>query len=93
MSRLFEKFMEELFGQNPHLHAEAQRIDAESKEAQWYDARQKFNPLTSTIDEWNELGKPNKKNQTLKPDDSLNHIFGNPVQELDELINQTFKNN
>ena len=34
MSRLFEKFMEELFGSNPHLHAEAQRIDAESKEAQ-----------------------------------------------------------
>ena len=25
MSRLFEKFMEELFGSNPHLHAEAQR--------------------------------------------------------------------
>ena len=93
MSRLFEQFMEELFGSNPHLQAEAQRIDAESKEAQWYDARQKCNPLTSTIEEWNALGKPNKKNQTLKPDDSLNHIFGNPVQELDELINQTFKNN
>ena len=45
MSRLFEKFMEELFGQNPHLYAETQRIDAESKEAQWYDAAQKCNPL------------------------------------------------
>ena len=39
------------------------------------------------------LVKPNKKNETLKPDDSLNHIFGNPIEELDELINQTFKNN
>ena len=93
MSRLFEKFIEELFGQNPHLYDEAKRIEAESKEAQWYDAAQKCNPLTSTIEEWNALGKPNKKNQTLKPDDSLNHIFGNPIEELDELINQTFKNN
>jgi len=92
MSRLFEKFMEEVFGQNPHLQAEAQRIDAESKEAQWYDARNKCNPMDNTIDEWYELGKPNEQNQTLKCD-SLNHIFGNPVQELDELINQTFKNN
>ena len=68
MSRLFEKFIEELFGQNPHLYDEAKRIEAESKEAQWYDAAQKCNPLTSTIEEWNALGKPNKKNQTLKPD-------------------------
>tara|TARA_R100001163_G_scaffold13569_1_gene12579 strand:+ start:2596 stop:2871 length:276 start_codon:yes stop_codon:yes gene_type:complete len=89
MSRLFEKFIQEVFGSNPHLHAEAQRIDAESKEAQWYDARQKCNPLVNTIEEWNALGKPNKKNQTLKCD-SLNHIFGNPIEELDELINQTF---
>jgi|TARA_Y100000289_G_C3892495_1_gene134696 hypothetical protein len=89
MSRLFEKFIEEVFGSNPHLHAEAKRIEAESKESQWYDARQKCNPLDNTIEEWNALGKPNKKNQTLKCD-SLNHIFGNPVEELDELINQTF---
>ena len=89
MSRLFEKFIEDLFGSNPHLYDEAKRIEAESNEQQWYDARKKCNPLTSTIDEWNALGKPNKKNQTLKCD-SLNHIFGDPVGELDQLINQTF---
>ena len=93
MSRLFEKFMQELYGQNPHIHDEAKRIEAESKEAQWYDARNKCNPMDNTTDEWSELGKPNEKNQTLKADDSLNHIFGNPVEELDELINQTFKKN
>jgi len=92
MSRLFEQFMEELFGQNPHIHDEAKRIEAESKEAQWYDARNKCNPMDNTIDEWSELGNPNEQNQTLKCD-SLNHIFGNPIEELDELINQTFKNN
>ena len=93
MSRLFEKFIEDLFGSNPHLYDEAKRIEAESNEQQWYDARNKCNPLDNTIEEWNELGKPNEKNQTLEADDSLNHIFGNPVEELDELINQTFKKN
>ena len=92
MSRLFEKFIQELYGSNPHLHDEAKRIEAESKEAQWYDARNKCNPMDNTIDEWSELGKPNEQNQTLKCD-SLNHIFGNPIEELDEIINQTFNKN
>lgn len=92
MSRLFEKFIEEVFGSNPHLYDEAKRIEAESNEQQWNDARLKCNPLDNTIEEWNALGKPNKKNQTLKCD-SLNHIFGDPISELDELINHTFKNN
>ena len=93
MSRLFEKFIEEVFGSNPHLYDEAKRIEAESNEQQWCDARKKCNPLDNNIEEWNALGKPNKNNQTLKADDSLNHIFGDPVFELDQLINQTFKNN
>ncbi len=66
MSRLFESFMTELFGNNAHLYAEAQRLDAESKEEQWYDARKKCNPIENTIEEWHILDKPNQKQQQLK---------------------------
>jgi len=97
MSRLFEKFIEELFGGNPHLYDERKKIATEVKEQEMCHARQEWidgvrTPLTHPISEWEALGKPNRKNQTLKCD-SLNHIFGNPIEELDSIFNQTFKNN
>jgi len=66
MSRLFEKFVEEVLGSNPYLYAEAQRIDAESKEAQYIERRNEITPENSTTEEWCEFGKPNLKNQLLK---------------------------
>lgn len=66
MSRLFEKFVEEVLGSNPYLYAEAQRIDAESKEAQFIERRNEITPENSTTEEWSEFGKPNLKNQLLK---------------------------
>ena len=57
MSRLVEKLIQELYGQNPNIHDEAKSIEAESKEAQSYDARNKFNQLKNQF-----LKNLNKKN-------------------------------
>ena len=66
MSKVFEEFVQQVFGSNPHLYEEAKRIEAESIEAQYYAKRNEINPLDSTTDEWSEFGKPNIKNQPLK---------------------------
>lgn len=66
MSKVFEQFVQQVFGSNPHLYDEAKRIEAESKEAQYYAKQSEINPLNSTTDEWAEFGKPNTKNQLLK---------------------------
>ena len=66
MSRLFEKYQEE----QHHLNDVLQRIiDTEYQYDcylldQWKE--EKRNPETSTITEWEYLGKPNKKNTILK---------------------------
>ena len=98
MSKLFEKFVEQVFGGNPHLYEEAQRLESDVKEQEMCQARQEWidgirTTETHGVKEWELLGKPlfkNRRNQSIK-NDSLNHIFGNPVEELDEIINQTFK--
>lgn len=49
---------------------------------------------THSISEWEFLGKPlfkNRHNSSLNKNDSLNHIFENPIHDLDKLINETFK--
>mgnify|MGYP003108730909 FL=1 len=66
MSKLFNQFVQEVFGGNPHLYDEAKQIEAESQEHQWHDARSKCNPIDSSVKEWEQLNKPNNKNQTLK---------------------------
>lgn len=98
MSRLFEKFVEEVFVGNHHLFDEAQRHQVEINEQEMTLVHQEWvdgirTPETHSVNEWEFFGKPlfkNRHNQS-RCDDSLNHIFGNPVEELEQLINQTFK--
>tara|TARA_R110002050_G_scaffold24659_3_gene65872 strand:+ start:10396 stop:10602 length:207 start_codon:yes stop_codon:yes gene_type:complete len=66
MSRLFNQFVQEVFGGNPHLYDEAKQIEAQAQEEQFIDAQNKCNPMDSTTLEWQQLNKPNNKNQTLK---------------------------
>jgi len=66
MSRLFNQFVQEVFGGNPHLYDEAKQIESEAQEEQFIDAQSKCNPMDSTTLEWEQLNKPNTKNQTLK---------------------------
>jgi len=66
MSKLFEQFVQEVFGGNPHLYDEAKKIEAEAQEQEFFHARSKSNPEDSTIQEWENLNKPNTKNQPLK---------------------------
>ena len=47
-------------------------------------------PETHSIKEWESVGKPQVKNKVYNSN-SLNHIFGNPINEINQIINQTFK--
>jgi len=96
MSRLYEFFLGELYENNPRLYEEHQRLTIESSEAQMLSARQEWidgvrSPLTHPISEWVALGKPNVKNQPLKDDYNLDHIFGDVLGDLNKLVNETFK--
>ena len=66
MSKVFEEFVQQVFGSNTHLYDEAKRTEAASIEAQYYAKKSEIKPLNSTTDEWSAFGKPNTKNQPLK---------------------------
>ena len=65
MSKLFNQFVNDVFGSNPYLHDEAKRIEAEAQEAQYYSEREKYrtgekNPTNTSLTEWEQLGSPRK---------------------------------
>lgn len=65
MSKLFNQFVNEVFGNNPYMYDEAKRIEAEAQEHQYYAEREKFkiglkNPTNTSLTEWEQLGSPRK---------------------------------
>ena len=90
MSRLFNQIIEEVYSGNPHLYEEMlqAQLDAEYKEfyylrGEWENGNR--TPETHGIEEWERLGKP-----TRKKDHNLDHIFGDPIKDLDNIVKGLF---
>ena len=99
MSKIFDNFVTHVFKNNPYANIDSVILKTlTEKNRAKFESGEK-NPTNSNIEEWENLGKPNKKKQPLIKheafDEAFNHFdkaFGYPLKEIDNIIEQTKKN-